>query len=245
VRLLSLAALTALAGCASARLDAEQRVEATSQSYPVTGANPRTWDAPIAFGPYRTGPVRDGGTLGWSVEVLDLGAAGSRRPYAWTLTGPSGALDAECHQTDREASASGGTAGPSGATGNPVLACAFRAPGEESAGQPWRLTLTATSEGGYTGELRGGEADVAYRIRSMDSVRGSSAAALAPPAGWSLERGGGPAAVVEALGSGRVLLARAALDGEALAAAAAALLLFQPEPSIATRPATASGWSPP
>jgi hypothetical protein len=229
VRLLSIAAVTALAGCASARLDVDQRVEATSQSYPVTGATPRTWDAPIAFGPYRTGAVRDGGTLGWSVEVLDLGAAGSRRPYAWRLTGPTGALDAECHQTGLDASARGVVLDVQGATGKPVLACAFRAPGEESAGQPWRLTVTATPEGAYAGELRGGEADVAYRIRSMHSLRGSPVR-LGTPAGWSLERGGGPAAVVEALGSGRVLLARAALDGEALAAAAAALLLFQPEP---------------
>lgn len=227
----ALAALCCLsaAGCAPARMRVDPAVASATEAWAVTGANPRRWNAPVAFGPYRSGPVHDAGTIGWSFELLGVGGiAKSRRPYAWTLDGPGGAIEAECHERAFEAwaAAAGGVrVDAQGAAGAPALACAFR-PGAGAGGAAWTLSVRAAGgvAGGWVGELRGGGAE-AYAVRSTHALEGSPLP-LGTPAGWRFERAGAAVALVEVVNAGRVWLPR----GDAappLAAASVALLLFQ------------------
>lgn len=217
------ATLAVLAGCASARMRVDPALS-SAEDWAVTGANPRRWDAPLAVGPYRTGAVRDPGTIGWSVQLQSLGVASAHHPYAWSLAGPAGIVDAECHERGFEAfHASGVAYDVRGARGEPVLACAFRA-----GARAWTLALRATGAAvpGFAGELRD-EAGTAYAIRSVHALEGSPVP-LGAPAGYEVERDGAKVALVEVLGRGRVLLARGAADADALASASVALLLFRP-----------------
>ncbi|MFT3916999.1 MAG: hypothetical protein QM704_23820 [Anaeromyxobacteraceae bacterium] len=225
---LALAALvlaTSSAGCAAARV----RPEPSLSSVPalaVSGANPRRWGAPLGFGRYATGPVSGDTTLGWSLGVLAPGAgvAGSTRPYAWTSTGPAGALAAECHERTLEVFAGSLALDVKGASGQPRLACAFR--GVD--GAAWTLAVRATGRPvpAYLGELRG-PGGASYTLRSVHALEGTRIP-LGTPAGWVLERGGAPVAMVETVNAGRVWLPGGA-DEAPVAAAATALLLFSPE----------------
>jgi hypothetical protein len=225
--LLALAAAGSLVlhtGCASARMRVDPALAASAEEWSVTGANPRRWDAPLAVGPYRTGAVRDAGTIGWSVQIQGLGVESAHRPYAFAVSGPGGPVDAECHERAFQAvHASGVQYDMRGARGEPVLACAFR-----SAARTWTLSLRATgaAQPAYAGELLD-DAGLAYAIRSVHAMQGSPVP-LGSPAGYELEGNGAKVAVVEILGPGRVLVARGTSDAGALASASAALLLFQP-----------------
>lgn len=231
MRHLALAALAlALAGCA-AHMQLAPSLEAGADEWRVTGANPRVWGAPIAFGPWRAAAaVSDGTTLGWSAEVLGLGKlAGARRPYALRLEGPAGAVEVECVQQQLTAVA------PFGVEldlerlgGRPALACAFRPQGSSGWTGAWTLVLRATGRPSpaYAGELRDARG-VSFDVRSVHALAGGGLP-LGGPAGWALDREGTPAAAVEVLDAGRVLIARRESERAALAAAAAALLLFQP-----------------
>jgi hypothetical protein len=210
--------------CASARVRVDPALADSSDEWTVAGANPRRWDAPLAVGPYRTGAVRDSGTLGWSVQIQSLGIEKTHRPYAFAVSGPGGFVDAECHERTFQAfHASGMQYDVRGARGEPVLSCAFR-----SDHRTWTLSLRATgaAQPAYAGELRD-EAGLSYAVRSVHGLEGSPVA-LGSPAGYEVERSGAKVALVEVLGPGRVLVARGTADGGAFASAAAALLLFQP-----------------
>lgn len=231
MRHLPVAALTlALAGCA-AHMQLAPSLAEGADAWPVTGANPRVWGAPIAFGPWRAAAaVSDGTTLGWSAEVLGLGKlAGARRPFALRLEGPAGAVEVECVQHQLTAVA------PFGVEldlerlgGRPALACAFRPQGSTGWTGAWTLVLRATARPApaFEGELRDARG-VSFAVRSVHALAGGG---LPPggPAGWALDREGTPAAAVEVLNEGRVLIHRRESERAALAAAAAALLLFQP-----------------
>lgn len=221
----ALALALVLSACAEARPRLAPEVTAAADGWPVTGANPRRWDAPLAFGPYRTGAVADGGTRGWSFEILGLGGlAKSTRPYALRLEGPRGGLDAECHERTHEAIAPFGVrVDASGSRGDAALACAFRS-AEDAA---WALAIRATGRPvpAWAGELRSAAGRV-YAIESSHALAGSPVP-LGTPAAWRLAADGATPAVVEVLNAGRVWVPRDARDPDALAAAAAALLLFE------------------
>jgi hypothetical protein len=225
---LALAVLAAAAGCRAARMPVDPRLAASTDAFEVTGANPRTWSAPLAFGPWRTGRVAGEATLGWSVAALGVEVAGATRPYAWRLEGGGAAIEAECHERRLEASVRGVTFDARAAAGRPVLACAFRTPGAPA---PW--TLAVRVEPGapprFTGDLRDPGGASSYAVRSLHALEGTPLP-LDLPSGWTLERAGGPAAAVETLGGGRVFLPRGAPEAPVLAAASAALLLFDPDP---------------
>jgi hypothetical protein len=211
-------------GCASARVRVDPALAGAADEWPVAGANPRRWDAPLSVGPYRTGAVRDPGTLGWSVQIQSLGIEKAHRPYAFAVTGPGGPIDAECHERTFEAfHATGVRYDVRGARGEPVLACAFR-----SDGRTWTLSLRATgaAQPAYAGELRD-DAGLAYDVRSVHALDGSPVP-LGSPAGYEVELRGAKVALVDVLGPGRVLVARGIAEGGPLASASAALLLFRP-----------------
>jgi hypothetical protein len=219
---------TAGAGCRAARMPVDPRLAAAADAYEVTGANPRTWSAPLAFGPWRTGRVGGEATLGWSVAALGAEVAGSTRPYAWRIEGAGVTVEAECHERRLEAVVRGVTFDARAAAGKPVLACAFRTPGAAAA---WTLAVRAEPGAAvrFAGDLRDPGGASTHAVRSLHALEGSSLP-LDVPSGWTLERGGGPAAAVETLGAGRVFLPRGAPEAPVLAAASAALLLFHPDP---------------
>ncbi len=235
--LAGLAAAPAPARAAEARMAVDPALAAADEPLRVTGANPRRWNKPIAFGPYRTGTVRDAGAIGWSVELLGLGAAGSKRPYAFTLETPGGPVDAECYQKGLEGwhQASGITVDLRAAMGKPALVCAFRtAPGEAKDGGAWILELAAAKKltGGFVGVLR--PADEAtggsMTVRSVHALE-KSPIPLGSPAGYAVERDGQAAAAVEVINAGRVWMPSSSAPAPApaaLPAALAALLLFEP-----------------
>lgn len=223
---LALAAALASA-CGAARMPVDPRLLAAADAFAVTGANPRSWSAPLAFGPWRTGRVSGDTTLGWSGATLGVEVAGSSRPYAWRLEGGGAAVDAECHERRLEVGARGVTLDAGAAAGRPVLACAFRVGGAPGA---WTLAVRAerSAAARFAGELRDPGGAASYAVRSSHALEGSPLP-LGVPSGWILDRAGGPAAAVETIGEGRVLLPRGAPDVAVLAAASAALLLFRPD----------------
>jgi hypothetical protein len=220
----------AAAGCA-ARMKLDPALAEATEGYPVTGANPRVWGTPVAFGPWRASAVKEGAGVGWSFEVLGLGrAVGSRRPWALRLEGAAGALELECLQQQLVAVAPFGvTLVPIDDPNRPVLACGLRPLGAADGGAAWTLALRTTGRPApaFEGELRN-ERGVLFTVRSVHALRGGGGLPLGRPAGYTFERNGAQAAAVEIIDAGRVLIPLRETDAMVLAAASAALLLFQP-----------------
>jgi len=232
---LALALSLSGAGCASAAMKlAGPLAEEGAAVYPVTGANPRVWGAPLGIGPWKTVWVDDGATRGWSFEVLGLGGkAAKKRPFALRLEGPAGAVDVECLQQEMQVLAPFGVViDLDKVKGRPVLACGLRPQGSRQGdwANAWTLVLRASNGlvTSYEGELRNSRG-VSFDIRSSHALDGGKVP-VGTPAGYTFERGGTPAAAVEVLNAGRVVVARREPDAVALAGASAALLLFEAEP---------------
>jgi hypothetical protein len=220
----------ASAGCA-VRMKVAASLEDGAEGWPVSGATPRSWGTPVAFGPWRVAAVPDAANRRWSFDVLGLdGKATARsRPNALLVEGSAGTMEVECLQQPLEAVAPFGVAVDLEALGGqPVLACAFRPRGSSGWTGAWTLLLRATGQPtqAYEGELRDARG-VTFSVRAVHVLSGG-AIQPGPPAGYALDREGLPAAAVETLAEGRVLVARRESEAAALAAAAAALLLFQP-----------------
>lgn len=235
VTALALAAVLAATGCAAAGARLEGPLGADDAViYPVTGANPRVWGAPLAIGPWRTTWIDDGTTRGWSFEVLGLGGqAAKRRPFALRLEGPAGAVEVECLQQRMEVLAPFGVAiDLDKVEGRPVLACGLRPAGSRPGdwANAWTLVLRATDGlvTSYVGELRNARG-VSFGVRSSHALSGSKIPTGFPVA-YTFDRAGTPAAAVEVVNSGRVVVARREPEAVALAGASAALLLFEAEP---------------
>lgn len=227
---LVLAAWSLLAAGCAARMKLDSTL-AGAEALDVSGANPRVWGAPPRFGPWKTAAVADATTFGWSFEILGVGGlAGSRRPYGLRLEGPGGTLEMECLQRSFEVLAPFGViVDAQGARGRPVLACAIRPAGARDPGAAWALVLHATGRPvpAFEGDLRSSRGP-AFALRSIHALEGT-AIPLGPPAGFSFERGTRPVGAVETVNAGRVVILRSEPEQGPLAAAAAALLLFEPE----------------
>ena len=232
---LAVAVLSASAACGTAgvKLDGPLGRE-DSVVYPVTGATPRTWGAPLAIGPWRTTWIDDGTTRGWSFEVLGLGGKAARKkPFGLRLEGPAGAIEVECLQQEMQVLAPFGvTLDLDRLNGRPVLACGLRPQGSRPGdwANAWTLVLRATDGlvTSYEGELRNARG-VSFAVRSSHALTGSKVPTGMPVA-YHFDRGVTPAAAVEVLNEGRVVLARGEREAVALAGASAALLLFEAEP---------------
>lgn len=217
------------AGCA-AHMRVASSLEEGADGWAVSGASPHTWGTPVAFGPWRAQPVA-GGVRGWSFDVLgiDAKAAARARPQALRLEGPAGGMEMECLPQAMEAVAPFGVALDLEAVGGKVaLACAFRPSGSTGWTGAWSLLLRATGQPtqAFEGELRDARG-VTFAVRSVHQLDGGK---LQPgrPVGYALDREGTPAAAVELLEAGRVLIPRRESEAAVLSAAAVALLLFEP-----------------
>lgn len=228
---LALAALSLGGACASPAVKlAGPLGEEGALAWPVSGAAPRAWGAPLAIGPWKAAWAAEGAPRGWSIEVLGVGGKAARvRPFAFRLEGPAGAVEVECLQQELKVLA------PFGAVldlekleGRPTLGCAVRPAGARPGdwANAWTLILRARDGmvTSYEGELRNARG-VSFAVRSAHAPGNAG-----PLVGYVLDRAGTPAAAVELPGAGRVTIARREPEVPALAGAAAALLLFEAEP---------------
>lgn len=208
--------ITAVVLAAAARLALDPAL-AGIEPFPVEGANPRRWEKPLAFGPFRVVAVDEPGTSGFAAQALHLGAGTATTPYRFRVEGPDGALDVECFAKDTKAWFKGIQVDVRQPRNRPALACAFRAPD----GAVTTFRMTTEGNGRYEGKV---ESTPALEVRSQHALEGSRIP-MGDPAGYSLVRAGAPIGAVETINRGRVWLR----EGTALeAATAASLLLFVP-----------------
>jgi hypothetical protein len=219
-----LAVVATLSGCATARMPAPPGLESV-EPWPVAGVNPRIWNRPIAFGPWRTAQVREGATFSWGVEAFGLGAGATRRPYQLVLTDADGrALEVACVTRAWEVWR-GSLSVDLTTVAVPRLACAIGS----GAGEPaWLLVgeVGTRLEGSLS---RPGEESARWSLASAHHLEGSRLPS-GDPVGYILSRNGRVEAAVETINRGRVWIApgEEGTTRELLAAAAAALLLFEP-----------------
>ena len=208
-------------GCAVARMQVPAELSAV-EVWPVTGVNPRVWNRPVSFGPWRTAAVREPGTFGRGFEGTGVRATSSHRPYRFALPGPNGD-DSEVACLTRDFTIERGSfAADLTEIGGPKLACTIRSAGSDS---PATLVLGRRGTG-YRGALM--TTTDAYSIRSVHRIEGSSFT-TPDPVGYTIEWKGSVIAAVEVLDRGYVRIASPHDDTPLLAATAAALLLFDPE----------------
>lgn len=194
------------------------------EAHPVTGHNPSAWKRPISFGPWHTVTVDDGTSKSWSVEAFGLGAGATRHRYHLVLEGRDGTRrEVVCLTRGLELWRGSFTIDLSGVATR-RLACVIRA-GEDSS----TVSLLLGQDGN---KLRGSlQVDGAvFEIASIHRFKGSRIASP-EPVGYTISRDGATAVAVETVNRGRVWFAPDAAHPTDLAAAASALLLFDPEAS--------------
>jgi hypothetical protein len=209
--LLVLLSLVLLTACTTVQLDVPEG------SYAVEGANPRRWNAPLSFGPWRTTGVNEGTTRSWLADLHVIQAAKADQAYRMTL----GDTAIECHTREVVIGVAGVFIDPSFGS-SPLLVCGY-----EHAGA--RSVLTLARSGNIEPTLRGQLRDAtgaALEVRSLHRARGSSIPS-GDPFGYEILRDGRRVAIVETINRGRVWIDPNVADRDALAAAAAALLLFR------------------
>lgn len=225
VTLLPLSILS-FTGCSTATMAVGPELSASAEPFVVTGANPRTWNRPLSFGPWRTVEVREGLRWGFAAPLLGMEAGFSRQPYRLVLEREDGAVvQAECVTRSITLSRSGWTVDPTFGS-LPALACGFRS---EATGDEWTLRLHARGTK-LTGEI-GSPLETPWILRSVHTMEGSRFP-NADPVGYEMVSGGSAVGAVEIVNRGRVWISPS-LDGMGdarMAAAAAALLIYEPPP---------------
>lgn len=199
---------------------------AGAEALAVSGHNPRSWNHPLAFGPYRTAGVREGLEFSWSAEAFGVRGGQAKKPYRLVLETADGASrEVECRQRSIEVWRKGWSVELTDAF-RPRLVCGF----QSSEGRVQRLVLGSNGM-----QLRGvvhaaADETPLLTIRSLHRLAGSRLP-LGEPAGYALERDGVVVAAVETINRGRVWLGDGldADDRELAAAAAATLLLYKPD----------------
>ncbi|HYC87631.1 MAG TPA: hypothetical protein VEO54_00340 [Thermoanaerobaculia bacterium] len=204
--------LLLLAACTTARIDLPD------DAYAVEGANPRRWNQPLAFGPYRTAAVNEGTTRSWlaDLEVVQVGKAD--QGYRLTLNG----VAVECHTRELVIGRAGFFVDASLGR-EPLLVCGYDRGGARSV---LALSRTGGAEPSLRGELREANGAAAYEVRSVHRNAGGSLPS-SEPFGYEILRDGRRVAAVETINRGRVWIDPDAADRDTLAAAAASLLLFR------------------
>lgn len=216
---LSLCAALALPACQVAQMQVAPSL-AVLDAVPVSGANPRKWNAPLAFGPWRSEVAYEGMKWDFALPLLGLTAGYATQPYRVVASMGGDPIQAECHARALTLSRRNLSVDP--AFGKlPAFACAFRGRGDGT------LRLHATALGHETGTLDYG--DTRWELSSVHRFQGSSVPS-GPPLGYELTGGGRVVAAVEVINQGRVWLdpAVSPRDQERLAVAIMVLLLYDP-----------------
>lgn len=204
-------ALLFLTACTTAQL------ELPSDAMPVSGANPRRWNAPISFGDWHTATVREGIKRSFLIDYGLVDHARADQAYRLTIDG----VAVDCHTSEVVIGAAGFFVDPNLGQ-SPLLVCGYERDGKRSV---LALSRTGKSEPSLLGELKevGGDS---LQVRSLHRAQGVSIAS-GDPFGYEITRGGQRVAVIETINRGRVWIDPQALDRDMLAAAAASLLLFR------------------
>lgn len=217
-----------LSACTPAQVRLPEGFGANAVTYDVSGHSPRRFNEPVRFGPYSALEMREGSTFAWSASLGTLGVSRTTRPYAYTLTADGlSPVEVQCRMRAWTAGAgreSQRTTVDMTALAGPLLACGLRADGHDA-----QLLEVAREGNRLHGRLLapwGRE----YTVRSLHDYEGSAITGMVPT-GYAIADGGSTVAVVDVLNHGRVHLERALDDnqGAYFAAAAAALLLLDPE----------------
>lgn len=232
------AVLTAMAAAAGAvdareaRLALDPKLAEVASAMPVEGANPRRWGTDLSFGDYRAVNVRDGDHLEWFFAVGNLGTGAAKSASRLTLEGPSESVRVEC-LAKRSVLARGSFSVDLALGRKPLLMCGL----EDSGGGRWTLVLTERAPN-LTGAIQPADGidGARHEVRSVHRLEGSKWP-LAEPAGYEISTSGSVIAAVETINRGRVWIG-SDLDvatQQRIAAAAAALLLFEP-PEVESEP---------
>lgn len=200
---------------------------AASAPLEVSGANPRTWNTPIRFGPWATSLAREGGTWDFGYRLLGIDANFAFQPYRLTVSNGSSPVQAEC--ITRAATLSRNDLSVDPSFGRiPALACGFRGAGEGT------LRLRTTATNAEEGEIAFGNAR--WTVRSVRNFEGSSIPS-SEPLGYEISRDGRVVAAVETINRGRVWIDPALDENDRarLAAVATALLLKEAPADVHNR----------
>lgn len=216
---LGLAAMSLLPACQVAQMQVAPSLEPLV-AVPVSGANPRKWNAPLSFGPWRSEVAYEGMKWDFALPLLGIAAGYATQPYRVVATAGGNPIQAECHARAVSLARKGLEVDP--AFGKlPAFACGFEGRGSGT------LRLHATAMGQETGTIDFG--DTRWGLRSVHRFRGSPVPS-GPPLGYEIEGGGRVVAAVEVINQGRVWLdpAISPRDQERLAVAIMVLLLYDP-----------------
>jgi hypothetical protein len=186
----------------------------------VQGANPRRWNQPLSFGPWRTASVDEGTARTWLADLGVLQLGSSDQAYRLALQGSGVATNVDCHTRELVAGRAGvfvqASLGQS-----PILVCGFERGATRAI---LALTRTGRPEPSLRGELRQVNG-ITYDVVSVHRA-GRSNIPGAEPFGYEIRLDERPLAIVETINRGRVWIDPDAPNRDDLAAAAAALLLF-------------------
>ncbi|HSL19018.1 MAG TPA: hypothetical protein VLB51_14015 [Methylomirabilota bacterium] len=228
----AMAAAAGPVGARDARLAVEPRLHEAAAPMAVEGANPRRWGADLAFGEFRAVDVRDGDRLEWFFALGNFGAGGVKSASRLTLEGAVGSVRVVC-LAERRVLARGSFSVDLAFGRKPILLCGL----ESSDGDRWAFALTERApnlEGSIEPvDEAGGDP---LKVRSIHRLEGSRWP-LAEPAGYEISLGGRVVAAVEIVNRGRVWIdpTLEVATRNRIAAAAAALLLFEP-PEVESEP---------
>jgi hypothetical protein len=206
-----LLSLLLLVGCTTAQIDLP------GDAYAVEGANPRRWNQPLSFGEWRTSMVDEGTTRSFlaDLDIVQVGKAD--QGYRMTL----GDAFVECHTREvvigREGFFVDANLGR-----EPLLVCGIDDAGTRSI---FALSRTGKVEPAFRGELRGVSGGPSLEVRSIHRI--GSSIPSGEPFGYEILGDGRRVAAVETINRGRGWIAPDAPNRDALAATAAALLLFR------------------
>lgn len=218
----------ASSGCSTLHAALPDDFAARATAYPVSGHSPRRFNEPVRFGPYSALEMREGDTFSWTLPFAVADLKRTTKPVAFTLVA-RGEAPVEVQCATRASWVGIGSASRRveldvGAVDGPMLDCGLRMDGE----QPQRLQL------GRMGQRMSGSLlapwGARYAVESVHGYAGSRWSSGTPTA-YRVGLGKDTVAVVDVVNAGRVHLADGLDAGQRvyLAAAAAALLLLDPE----------------
>jgi hypothetical protein len=213
-----------LSACTVATMKIDPELAGRTEPLSVTGHNPRLWNRPLAFGPFRTEQVSEGGEWRWAGPLLGGEAGVAWQRYRLTLTDGEQRIQAACKTRRVFFERDGWSIDPS--LGRlPALQCALR---PETGGDAWVLTLR-NSGPRFSGSLEPEGGGTAITLKSAHRAEGGIVDS-ADPVGFTIEQNGAVIGAVETINRGRVWIDPSVAGTGRLraAAAAAALLLFDP-----------------
>jgi hypothetical protein len=215
-------------GCQSAQMAVPADLQARSEAYPCIGRGGFTLSEHFSFGPYQVENVHRGWTTQTAWGLLFFERSHTRQQYEYSLQGPSGAPWQGQAATGVRKSDLKGTVGGGDLTWgiDSDLNFVVRI-GKGKKSSAWTLVL---AEGNRDSTLKGHFSDgsTTYRVEGSHKLAGSPMP-LMESSGYLIYKGKRPVMAVDVLNAGSVTLDRklAASKRDPLAAAAAALLLYQ------------------